>query len=157
MRGNKNRRKGISPIIATLTLVAVTLVAAVAVGGFVFGIFGTQTSTPQVTVVYAQITADDGSGTLTIQVGGNAPSAYNGTIVLRNSGTSSIGISGLSLTYGGSTTFATATEGDTTIASGETKTIYIVSLKEDATAGQPFTGAVVLSNGAQIFFTGTFA
>jgi len=154
MRGNKYQRKGISPLIATLTLIAVTLVAAVAVGGYVFGIFGSQTSTAQVSVTYAQISAHQAGSALTIQVGGNPPTNPIGTIKLVNSGTSSIGISGLSLTYGGTTAFASASSG--TIQSGSTQTIYITDLATDATAGQQFTGAVVLSNGVQIPFSGTF-
>jgi flagellin-like protein len=153
MRGNKYQRKGISPLIATLTLIAVTLVAAVAVGGYVFGIFGSQTSTAQVSVTYAQISAHQAGSALTIQVGGN-PTNPIGTIKLVNSGTSSIGISGLSLTYGGTTAFASASSG--TIQSGSTQTIYITDLATTATAGQQFTGAVVLSNGVQVPFSGTF-
>ena len=153
MPRSKNQRKGISPIIATLTLVAVTLVAAVAVGGFVFGIFSSQTSTAQVSVTYAQITAYTGNNTLTFQVGGS-PSNPVGTIRLVNSGTSSIGITGLSLTYGGSTAYAS---GSGTITSGSTQTIYIMSLKTTPTSGQQYTGSIVLSNGAQIPFVGNFA
>jgi len=86
-------------------------------------------------------------------VGGN-PTNPIGTIKLVNSGTSSIGISGLSLTYGGTTAFASASSG--TIQSGSTQTIYITDLATTATAGQQFTGAVVLSNGVQVPFSGTF-
>ncbi|MEM3510556.1 MAG: archaellin/type IV pilin N-terminal domain-containing protein [Nitrososphaerales archaeon] len=149
----RNKRKAISPIIATLTLVAVTLVAAVAVGGFIFGVFSSQTSTAQVSVTYAQIAVPQQAGTFVIQVG-QEPQSYVGTIRLVNSGTSSIGISGLSLTYGGSTYFASASSG--TISAGGTQTIYITGLSSLPTSGQQFTGAVVLSNGAQVPFVGTF-
>ncbi len=151
-RRNNRAKKGISPIIATLTLVAVTLVAAVAVGGFIFGIFGSQTSTAQVSVTYTQITAATGNNTFTIQVGGTAQNPV-GTVRLVNSGTSSIGIVGLSLTYGGSTYYA---EGSGTISAGGTEVIYIMTLQTTSTSGQQFTGAVVLSNGAQVPFVGTF-
>jgi len=156
MRGNKNRRKGISPIIATLTLVAVTLVAAVAVGGFVFGVFGTQTSTPQVTVVYAYIPSDLDDTGLAATTDDTAPPPY-GKIMVKNVGTSSVDISGLTLTFGQSKAYAEVQGDDTTIPAGETKTIYITALQKEAAAGQQFTGAVILSNGAQVFFTGTFA
>lgn len=152
-RTRRNPRKAISPIIATLTLVAVTLVAAVAIGGFVFGVFSSQTSTAQVSVTFAQITSAAGNGTLTIQVGGSATDPV-GTIRLVNSGTSSIGISGLSLNYGGSSSYAEAS--GATVAAGSTQIIYIMSLKTTPTSGQQFTGAVVLSNGAQVPFVGTF-
>lgn len=41
------KRKAISPVLATVILIAITLIAAIAVAGFVFGLFGSFTSTPQ--------------------------------------------------------------------------------------------------------------
>src|SRR5438445_12998584 len=43
-------RRAISPIVATVLIVAVTLVASVAIAEFVFGIFSTQSNTAQVSV-----------------------------------------------------------------------------------------------------------
>jgi len=155
MRGNKYQRKGISPLIATLTLIAVTLVAAVAVGGYVFGIFGSQTSTVQVSVTYAYIPDDVAEGTLQIVTEKPTEGTY-GIITLQNLGTANVAINGVSLTYGGSTNYASLSS-SASLKSGETATIYITSLPTKAVAGQQFTGAVVLSNGAQIPFAGTFA
>jgi flagellin-like protein len=154
MRENKYQRKGISPIIATLTLIAVTLVAAVAIGGFVFGIFGSQTSTAQVSVTYAYIPHDVPLGTL--QITTQAPQGTYGIIALQNLGTANVAVNGVSLTYGGSTKYASLSE-PAPLNSGGTVTLYITSLPTDAVAGQQFTGVVVLSNGAQIPFSGTFA
>ncbi len=50
IRNGKYERKAISPIIATVLIIAVTLIAAVAIGGFVFGIFGSASNTAQVEV-----------------------------------------------------------------------------------------------------------
>jgi len=38
------RRRAISPVLATVILIAITLIAAIAIAGFVFGLFGTFTS-----------------------------------------------------------------------------------------------------------------
>jgi len=40
------RRRAISPVLATVILIAITLIAAIAIAGFVFGLFGTFTSGP---------------------------------------------------------------------------------------------------------------
>ncbi|MGP8125027.1 MAG: archaellin/type IV pilin N-terminal domain-containing protein [Nitrososphaerales archaeon] len=45
------KRKAISPILATVILIAITLVAAVAIAGFVFGLFGTFTSSANLQLV----------------------------------------------------------------------------------------------------------
>jgi len=155
MRGNKNQRKGISPIIATLTLVAITLVAAVAIGGFVFGVFGSQTSTPQVSVTYVYIPSTVENSTLTVTANQTEAGDNYGVIMVQNVGAANVGISGVSLTYAGSTAYAPLTS--VTLESGKTQTIYITSLPQEAVAGQQFTGAVILSNGVQVPFTGTFA
>lgn len=39
-------RRGISPILATVILIAITLIAAVMIAAFVFGLFGTFTTNP---------------------------------------------------------------------------------------------------------------
>src|SRR5215471_8647997 len=44
----KQKKKAISPVLATVILIAITLIAAIAIAGFVFGLFGTFTTTAQV-------------------------------------------------------------------------------------------------------------
>src|SRR5260370_2592816 len=44
------KRRAISPIIATVLIIAVTLIASVAIGGFVFGIFAQGQNSAQVAV-----------------------------------------------------------------------------------------------------------
>lgn len=51
----KNSKKGLSPVIAAVILIAVTVAIAVAAGGYFFQIFGTQTSRAQVSVRTAQL------------------------------------------------------------------------------------------------------
>ena len=68
-KGNlKGRRrtanKGLSPVIAAVILIAVTVAIAVAAGGYFFGLFGTQTSRAQASVRSTTLTALDGSPAL---------------------------------------------------------------------------------------------
>lgn len=51
------KRKAISPVLATVILIAITLIAAIAVAGFVFGLFGSFTSTAQVSASIASCSA----------------------------------------------------------------------------------------------------
>ncbi|MCP8321756.1 MAG: hypothetical protein H3Z52_12595, partial [archaeon] len=37
----KRKKKGISPVIASIILIAITIAVAIAVAGWVFGLFGT--------------------------------------------------------------------------------------------------------------------
>jgi len=46
-----NAKKGISPVIATIILIAITIVIAIAVAGWVFGLFGSYSRTQAVTIV----------------------------------------------------------------------------------------------------------
>ena len=50
LNGKNGQRKAISPIIATVLIIAVTLIASVAIGGFVFGIFAQGQNSAQVAV-----------------------------------------------------------------------------------------------------------
>src|SRR5271154_4650843 len=61
--GKYAQRKAISPIIATVLIIAVTLIAAVAIGGFVFGIFGSASSSAQVQVTSQNLLAIDNLST----------------------------------------------------------------------------------------------
>src|SRR5437899_12166740 len=58
-RSRSRGRRAISPIVATVLIVAVTLVASVAIAGFVFGVFGTSTNSAQVAVTAASLRSSD--------------------------------------------------------------------------------------------------
>jgi len=51
-----SRRKAISPILATVILIAITLIAAVAIATFVFGIFGSSASPATYSIVSSSLT-----------------------------------------------------------------------------------------------------
>jgi FlaG/FlaF family flagellin (archaellin) len=50
MTFERNKQRAISDLVATVLIIAVVMIASVAVGGFVFGIFGQSQSSAQVAV-----------------------------------------------------------------------------------------------------------
>jgi len=139
------RRKAISPVLATVILIAITLIAAIAIAGFVFGLFGSFTSTAQVTVSYSSL------------AGGAVPA---GTMLVLNSGTSNTNANAVSLTYGGQTCSAAITGSPVTLTAGKAPGITLTVTAGSCTTvpahGQAFTGSLSLSNGAQVPFSGVF-
>lgn len=79
------KRKAISPILAEVMLIAITLVAAVAISGFVFGMLGTYTNTAQIQIVSSSCSVSKGVCSVSFQ----------------NTGTVSGGISLISISFGG--------------------------------------------------------
>jgi flagellin-like protein len=148
-------RKGISPVLATVILIAITLIAAIAIAGFVFGLFGTFQNPPQISA-NSSLAASNGP---------------TGTITLYNSGTSSAMIQSVSLTYNGQSCDSlmlstgsvpsgqstaiqiqpgTFSPGSSTYQCGQQGTTSV------PTAGTTYTGIVVINGGYDIPFTGTF-
>ncbi|MER3601613.1 MAG: hypothetical protein C4339_02735 [Nitrososphaerota archaeon] len=152
MRPRMSKRRAVSPVIATVILIAITLIAAVAIAGFVFGLFSGFTSTPQVTVVQAVLRAADfSSGRSLDATCATAPSGSY--LLLRNSGTSNVSV--IAVTLGGVT--ADADPATCTVPAGGQLYIQLSgSLNPPPTPGSQFSGIVSLSNGAQVPFSGTF-
>jgi flagellin-like protein len=97
----RTRRKAISPVLATVILIAITLIAATAIAGFVFGLFGSFTSSAQVSAVQASLPS-----TIVSPAG----------LTVQNMGTSNADADNLTLTYGGVTCAPTITA--TTVTAG---------------------------------------
>jgi len=141
------KRKAISPVLATVVLIAMTLISAIAVSGFVFGLFGTFTSSPE---VQAQFTSCNGAGNTC-------------TVTLYNSGSSNVSIfSGAgcaTVTYGGITAEATscASAGGKVVAGSSLVVTITVASNFNEPTGSQLTGSVALSNSAEALFSGTFS
>ena len=159
---SKHGKRAISPIIATVLIIAVTLIAAVAIGGFVFGIFGSASQTADVQVT--TVTAPHGDfetsgGTATFTCSTTASGAY---LVVTNTGTAAGTVTGVTLTWAGANNAYTPSGSCSIGAAGSaTATTYInlpatASITATATTGQTFQGTVTLSNGAEVLYTGTF-
>src|SRR5437879_2928688 len=110
---NGRKRKAISPVLATVILIAITLIAAIAIAGFVFGLFGSFTSSAQVqaSVVTCTYTTYEFC-----------------TLQMSNSGSANAATSGCSLTVGGKTF-----QGTTDVATSHTQVGVV------ATAGKTTT------------------
>jgi archaeal type IV pilus assembly protein PilA len=150
-------RKAISPVIATVILIAITLIAAIAIAGFVFGIFGSFSSSATVTVTSAAIPAAGASNT-GLTAAACATSATAPYVAVSNSGTGSTTVTGISLTYAGTTyrvSIATCTIG---AAGSSTATQYVDMTVSTGTAlkGIQYVGSISLGNGASVSYTGVF-
>ena len=133
-------RVAISPIVATVLIIAATLIAFAAVAGYVFGILGSGSSTANISVTAASINH----------------SLLTGVLALSNTGTAGTAASGVTLTYSGQTCSPVASTA--TVGSGATVAISITGVGTCATStsSAPYTGYVSLSNGEEATFAGTF-
>jgi flagellin-like protein len=149
LRITTKSRKAISPVLATVILIAITLIAAIAIAGFVFGLFGSFTSSAQVS---AQV--------LTCTAGPAASTAHNNecNVRLTNTGTSNVAVTGCSVRIGGTNTLGNPVPAGTVPASGS---LTILCTQAAATAGQTVgsqaIGSWSLSNGASVPFSGVWS
>jgi len=157
-------RRAISPIVATVLIVAVTLVASVAIAGFVFGIFASQGNTAQVAVTATALKAADfiAAGTSTGFSCGAATGSY---LTLTNSGTAQASITSMTLVVAGvSNTFALTGANCVVAAVGAAANnpqsmLFVAVLGKvtvNAVAGNAFTGTVTTNTGAILIYAGTF-
>jgi flagellin-like protein len=155
-------RRAISPIIATVLIIAVTLIASVAIGGFVFGIFAQGQNSAQIAVTGTALLGANfltGGTTTTFTCATTSSASY---LTLTNTGTGSATVATIAITWAGGNTAYTLSGTCNIGASGSTTaTSYIIfptttKITPSAVAGQVYTGTVTLSNGAQLLMTGTW-
>lgn len=164
---NVQKRKGISPVIATVILIAITLIAAIAIAGFVFGLFGSFTSSAQVSVASVTIPS-----TGLVATGSCLTATATGCpIALSNSGTANTYATGsATITFGGKTYGLSVSGGATQgtcvgsttqcpVNAGTTVTLYLytAALTASIASGQQFVGSISTGNGASVSFSGTFS
>jgi flagellin-like protein len=141
MKMTHTKRKAISPVLATVILIAITLVAGVAIAGFAFGLFGTLSATANVTVT--TLTCTHGTAVLSactvqLQNTGNAPAS---AVACSLSGLGTSVLTGAPLAINaGSSVGATCTQAPAATV-----------------PGQPVQGTFTLSSGIIISFSGTYA
>jgi flagellin-like protein len=162
-----SQRRAISPIIATVLIIAVTLIAAVAIGGFVFGIFGSASSSGEVQVTSQDIVAADMQSTGTAANPACSTTGAVNDVTLTNTGTAATTVTGVTITWAGqvnsfsiSGTCTVAPAGAVVSATdGNPISILFPTTEQLLTSGvtgQTYTGTVTLGNGAVLLFTGTF-
>jgi len=143
------RRKAISPVLATVILIAITLIAAIAIAGFVFGLFGSFTSSAQVSasVLHCYVT------------GGTAPhNATNNCLVnLTNTGTSNVGVTSCSIHISGSAVTGTMDPSTATVGASSSRLTGCQAAGAAQTIGSQVVGSYSLSNGATVAFSSVWS
>ena len=148
------KRKAISPILATVILIAITLIAAIAIAGFVFGLFGSFTASARVSVISANCAI-------------GATNTYVCSLSLSNTGNAATALTSCSMTGagGGAGTLAATGGIPLTIAAGATLPIDTDTITCAAptaliallpSAGTSVSGSVSLSNGGSALFSATW-
>ena len=125
-------------------LIAITLVSATAVSGFVFGMFGTYTNTAQLQLVSSICSTKSGTCTVSFQ----------------NTGTATGKVVGISISFGGTgydmMTGCTELPVAVTPGSGPTA-VTGCTFSGTATTGEQYTLSSMTSNGGQPLGAGIFS
>jgi len=147
----RKNRKAISPVLATVILIAITLIAAIAIAGFVFGLFGSFTSSAQVS---AQVTS-------CTHAAGAAPYAMICTVTLTNTGTSNTRVTACSINVNGAAQAGTMSGAGPNVNAGTTLAGYICTttgtFAAEPSVGSQAVGSLAMSNGASVPFSGVWS
>lgn len=138
LRAYRKKRKAVSPVLATIILIAITLVAAIAVAGFLFGLMGTFTN---IALVAAGTVSCSGSPEVCM-------------VSLTNSGSGNVSITGdCTLTFAGTTYTSTAVVQSGNLSAGSSAVVSCtVPGSAHAIPGNQVVGWVNLRNGASVLF-----
>jgi len=139
----RRKRKAISPVLATVILIAITLIAAIAIAGFVFGLFGSFTSSARVSAAVTTCTRA-------------SPATCN--LSVQNTGTSNVAATACFININGVST--TGTVGGTsayTAGAGAVSTTCSIAATTGGAAGSSVVGSLQLTNGATVPFTAVWS
>ena len=142
-RGRSVRlRSGVSPVIAELTLIAVLLISAMILSGFMYGLFTMYASPAEVA---AQVTVCTPSGDSEVC-----------QFMLQNLGAGSVDTDGAcTMNIGGSKMAGTIQNGGEIPAGGSLEGVACVVSGATALSGSRVVGTVGLLGGAVIYYIGT--
>lgn len=146
MRTLRKAKKGISPVIATIILIAITIVIAIAVAAWVFGLFKSYTGGPAVTINAAQSSCSGLSDTCALVVsnqGGNSVSIVGATV---NGQTATVATASCALASA-----STSASAIVTVSAGAVTTAYVCGVT--FTAGQTLTITLQLNTGSTVTTT----
>jgi flagellin-like protein len=154
--GMKNRRKAVTPVIATIILIAGTLVLALVVGAYTFGLFGSnvKTITLSSATLYGGSTYSGGTATSSLSIALNNPGSLTEISSLTLTGT------GLAAAITSWCVNSLAGTGGTTCAGAQNPIVFGTPATDfnNVTAGAvssltfyPKTGAAVTLNTGQTF------
>jgi hypothetical protein len=147
----KSLKRAVPPELATVILIAITLIVAVAIAG-IFVLFGAFTSTAQISITSVSCSAQKNLCILVLTNSGTA-STQSGT-----SGTITFAGQTFIMTCGSATTSSPVTSATVLIPAGGSSQIIcsFASSGNQPQPGQQFVGTVSLANGGQVQFSGTF-
>jgi flagellin-like protein len=128
---NNKAKKGISPVIATVILVAVAVVIAAAMAGFSSSLFGTYSDTPNVDIRNVEVAA----------------TGLAGTFDVTNSGGSADRITNISIP---GTDLADATGWDLNANSDQTAVAFTLAGTDTLNSGQQVTMKFFMQSGSEI-------
>jgi len=134
------RRSGISPVLATVILIAVTIVAATSIAGFVFGLLGSFSNSATVSAT-------------PVSCSGTPESCI---LFASNTGVGNTAITGVcQLTFAGSSYLGTATIVSGSLNGGSAARVSCTSntAGSHAAAGSQITGSFTIGNGANVLFS----
>jgi len=158
--GSLRKRKAISPVLATVILIAITLIAAIAVAGFVFGLFGTFTSSATLSIQAGTVICSKTGGQLIAGYAGSAVPASGCGFEVTNTGAGSgsltaAGPANGAVTFGTLVCHTTAWVADAGCAITGNQNILVTVVWAGATPGQSVQGWVSPTAGAQLNFVTT--
>ena len=135
---NSRKRKAISPVLATVILIAITLIAAVAIATFVFGIFGTSAAPAQLSVQSSPAASCVVTGT-----------SWVCTAYVQNGGTTAGSITGA-----GPGGVAVSPTGAKSIAANSANNVVTFTVQgSNFASGQTIQAYFAQGNGPNLFFT----
>ena len=145
-----SKKKAISPILATVILIAITLIAAVAIAGFVFGLFGSFTSTAQISISSSNCTTS-----------GTTPFPISCSVYFINTGTGTGSVSGVSISYGGAGYVVLLCPDAVTVTAGGSAVSYspctLLIPATTASVNEAYTLEATASSGGQPLGAGSFS
>ena len=149
MKISGRQRKGISPIIATVLIIAATLIAFAAVAGYVFGLFGSSTSGANAQSVNTSFVASTGVFNDTFTNSGGKSVTINSISVVV--GTKTYSATTVVYHEGGSVETSGINPGVTTYASvgaiGDWTSGGIAATSTTFSSGTTYTFSIILANG----------
>ncbi|MDG6982839.1 MAG: type IV pilin N-terminal domain-containing protein [Nitrososphaerota archaeon] len=155
MKISGRQRNGISPIIATVLIIAATLIAFAAVAGYIFGLFGSSTKSAQAQVVSESLA----SGVLTVSFTNNGGQAVTVQTASVTVGSTTWTAGSLTSSVGATYSTGTATAGTASVVPATTTTVYFATwyggTATPFVSGTTYTFTLALSNGITSTVTAT--
>jgi hypothetical protein len=136
--GPGRRRRGLAPIVVEFVIIVITLIVAVVLGGFTFGLFAS-------IVPPAEVAAQVNSCSVT-----NGSEACQ--LTLANEGTKNVGTDGHCSLDLGSQTSGQIVKGGIVPASGQLSGVTCIVQGDSVPSGYHIAGSLDLTNGGVVYF-----